>query len=198
MRCVMHHHITGLEARHLDIAIAWSADNGGVSLKSYALHIWIVFSHHCPHISSGGGEGYTLGRQRIKGGKTKRVNMWSAWKWLIALAVKALWWSRGEWLGKTKRLHRFTLGLHFSLVWTPFKWNALHWRWDRGDFGFVHRLFSMNLSRSLSYTKIVKRIGLCKWSGGVPDALPFFILSKLFHIDDIWYICNEINTVYYE
>lgn len=133
-----------------------------------------------------------------KGGKTKRVNMWSAWKWLIALAVKALWWSRGEWLGKTKRLHRFTLGLHFSLVWTPFKWNALHWRWDRGDFGFVHRLFSMNLSRSLSYTKIVKRIGLCKWSGGVPDALPFFILSKLFHIDDIWYICNEINTVYYE
>lgn len=134
----------------------------------------------------------------IKGGKTKRVNMWSAWKWLIALAVKALWWSRGEWLGKTKRLHRFTLGLHFSLVWTPFKWNALHWRWDRGDFGFVHRLFSMNLSRSLSYTKIVKRIGLCKWSGGVPDALPFFILSKLFHIDDIWYICNEINTVYYE
>ena len=133
-----------------------------------------------------------------KGGKTRRVNMWSAWKWLIALAVKALWWSRGEWLGKTKRLHRFTLGLHFSLVWTPFKWNALHWRWDRGDFGFVHRLFSMNLSRSLSYTKIVKRIGLCKWSGGVPDALPFFILSKLFHIDDIWYICNEINTVYYE
>ena len=49
-----------------------------------------------------------------------------------------------------------------------------------------------------SYTKIVKRIGLYKWSGGVHGALFLFILSKLFHIDDIWYICNEINTVYYE
>ena len=72
-----------------------------------------------------------------KGGKTKRVNMWSVWKWMIALVFKVLGWSRGEWAAKTKRLHRFTLGLHLSLVWTPFKWNALHWRWDRGDFGVL-------------------------------------------------------------
>lgn len=132
-----------------------------------------------------------------KGGKTKRVNMWSVWKWMIALVFKVLGWSRGEWAAKTKRLHRFTLGLHLSLVWTPFKWNALHWRWDRGDFRSVVVDCSPWFTFS-SYTKIVKRIGLYKWSGGVHGALFLFILSKLFHIDDIWYICNEINTVYYE
>ena len=81
--------------------------------------------------------GCGYGAAEFKGGKTKRVNMWSVWKWMIALVFKVLGWSRGEWAAKTKRLHRFTLGLHLSLVWTPFKWNALHWRWDRGDFGVL-------------------------------------------------------------
>lgn len=80
---------------------------------------------------------FQLVQKMYKGGKTKRVNMWSVWKWMIALVFKVLGWSRGEWAAKTKRLHRFTLGLHLSLVWTPFKWNALHWRWDRGDFGVL-------------------------------------------------------------
>ena len=119
----------------------------------------------------------TVETSLYKGGKTKRVNMWSAWKWLIALAVKALWWSRGEWLGKTKRLHRFTLGLHFSLVWTPFKWNALHWRWDRGDFGFVHRLFSMNLSRSALIYKDSQtdRFMQVEWGSAWRTSLFYFI-----------------------
>ena len=35
---------------------------------------------------------------------------------MIALVFKVLGWSRGEWAAKTKRLHRFTLGLHLSPV----------------------------------------------------------------------------------
>lgn len=94
------------------------------------------------------------------------------------------------------------IALHWAYILASFERRSNEMLYIKGGIGEISGLFTgyspWTFPDQLSYTKIVKRIGLCKWSGGVPDALPFFILSKLFHIDDIWYICNEINTVYYE
>lgn len=94
------------------------------------------------------------------------------------------------------------IALHWAYILASFERRSNEMLYIEGGIGEISGLFigysPWTFPDQLSYTKIVKRIGLCKWSGGVPDALPFFILSKLFHIDDIWYICNEINTVYYE
>lgn len=94
------------------------------------------------------------------------------------------------------------IALHWAYILASFERRSNGLLYIEGRIGEISGLFTgyspWTFPDQLSYTKIVKRIGLCKWSGGVPDALPFFILSKLFHIDNIWYICDEINTVYYD
>lgn len=91
------------------------------------------------------------------------------------------------------------IALHWAYILASFERRSNGLLYIEGRIGEISGLFTgyspWTFPDQLSYTKIVKRIGLCKWSGGMPDALPFFILSKLFHIDNIWYICSQINAI---